>query len=135
MTMKHIKTGFKILVVMAMLTPPLWLGKGKKTPVPVEKKDDDADQGTASYYANKFEGRTTANGEVFDNDSMTAAHNSLPLGTFVKVTNLNNGRSVIVKITDRLAATNKRIIDLTQHAARILGFLEKGTTRVKVEEV
>ena len=130
--MKHIKTGFKILVVIAILTPPLWLGREKKRPVVVAKKSD---LGTASYYANKFEGRKTASGEVFDNDSMTAAHNTLPLGTRVRVTNLSNGRSVIVKITDRLHATNSRIIDLTQTAARELGFLAKGLARVRVERV
>ncbi|SEM16400.1 rare lipoprotein A [Chitinophaga rupis] len=132
--MKHIKTGFKILVVIAILTPPLWLGREKKRPVVVAKKSK-SDMGTASYYADKFEGRKTANGEVFDNDSMTAAHNTLPLGTLVKVTNLSNGRSVIVKITDRLHATNSRIIDLTQTAARELGFLTRGLARVRVERV
>jgi len=130
--MKHIKTGFKILVVIAILTPPLWLGREKKQPAVVVEKSD---MGTASYYANKFEGRKTASGEIFDNDSMTAAHNTLPLGTLVKVTNLSNGRSVIVKITDRLHATNTRIIDLTQTAARQLGFLTNGLARVRVERV
>ena len=130
--MKHIKTGFKILVVIAILTPPLWLGREKKQPVVVVEKSD---MGTASYYADKFEGRKTASGEIFNNDSMTAAHNTLPLGTLVKVTNLSNGRSVIVKITDRLHATNSRIIDLTQTAARELGFLTRGLARVRVEKV
>jgi rare lipoprotein A len=130
--MKHIKTGFKILVVIAILTPPLWLGREKKRPVVVVKKSD---LGTASYYASKFEGRKTANGDIFDNDSMTAAHNTLPLGTLVKVTNISNGRFVIVKITDRLHATNSRIIDLTQTAARQLGFLTSGLARVRVEKV
>src|ERR1700741_3187623 len=66
--------------------------------------------GTASYYADKFNGRRTANGEIFSNNEMTAAHNTLPLGTYVKVTNLRNGRSVIVRITDRLHHKNTRII-------------------------
>ena len=89
--------------------------------------------GVASFYADKFNGRTTANGERFSNQEMTAAHNSLPLGTLVKVTNEQNGKSVMVRITDRLAKTNHRIIDLTQRAAKELGFLHKGIAHVKVE--
>jgi rare lipoprotein A len=110
------------------LLHPIFLGAGKKN-------RDKGARGTASFYADKFNGRKTANGEVFDNSGMTAAHNTLPLGSYVKVTNLRNGRSVIVKITDRLHRNNKRIIDLTKTAARQLGFLARGLTKVKVEEV
>lgn len=91
--------------------------------------------GTASYYADKFNGRKTANGETFSNQEMTAAHNSLPLGTYVKVTNTRNGRWVVVRITDRLHEQNTRIIDLTKKAAGKLGFIARGLTRVKVEVV
>lgn len=91
--------------------------------------------GVASYYANKFNGRLTANGEIFSNNDMTAAHNTLPLGTYVKVTNLRNGRWVVVRITDRLHYANVRIIDLTRKAAGKLGFITRGITRVKVEVV
>ncbi len=113
---------------VSLLSLPLWLGRE-------EAAEKESYQGTASYYANKFDGRRTANGEVFSNREMTAAHNSLPLGTYVKVTNLRNGRSVIVRITDRLHPDNKRIIDLTQLAARQLGFLSHGLTKVKIEMV
>jgi rare lipoprotein A len=89
--------------------------------------------GVASYYSNKFNGRKTANGEIFSQQKLTAAHNSLPLGTYVKVTNLRNKRTVVVKINDRLNAKNKRLIDLTRAAAQKLGFIKAGLTRVKVE--
>ncbi|RPD42343.1 septal ring lytic transglycosylase RlpA family protein [Chitinophaga barathri] len=91
--------------------------------------------GIASYYAQKFHGRKTASGEIFDNTAMTAAHNTLPLGTMIKVTNMRNNRWVIVKVTDRLHAANRRIVDLTQAAAKQLGFIHWGLTKVKVEVV
>lgn len=91
--------------------------------------------GTASYYAQKFHGRKTASGEIFDNTAMTAAHNTLPLGTLIKVTNLRNNRWVVVRVTDRLHAANRRIVDLTQAAAKKLGFIHWGLTKVKVEVV
>ena len=89
--------------------------------------------GTASFYANKFSGRKTANGEIFSQVKMTAACNVLPLGTWVKVTNLRNGKSVIVKVNDRLHAKMKRLVDLTRAAGQKLGFINSGVTKVKVE--
>jgi rare lipoprotein A len=89
--------------------------------------------GLASFYSNKFNGRKTANGEIFSNQKLTAAHNTLPLGTYVRVTNLRNGRTVIVKVNDRLHHRNKRIIDLSRLAATKLGFIKSGLTRVKIE--
>ena len=97
------------------------------------KNIPDALYGTASYYANKFEGRLTANGEVFSQQKMTAACNVLPLGTWVKVTNLHNGHSVIVKINDRLHYKNKRLVDLSKIAAKKMGYMGGGLTKVKVE--
>ena len=97
------------------------------------KNIPDALYGTASYYANKFEGRLTANGEVFSQQKMTAACNVLPLGTWVKVTNLYNGRTVIVKVNDRLHYKNKRLVDLSKIAARKIGYTGGGLTKVKVE--
>jgi rare lipoprotein A len=91
--------------------------------------------GIASYYAQKFHGRKTASGEIFDNTAMTAAHNTLPLGTYIKVTNIRNNRWVVVKVTDRLHAANRRIVDLTQAAARKLGFIHWGLAKVRVEVV
>lgn len=104
-------------------------------PAMAQQKAKSPSTGIASYYAQKFHGRTTASGEVFDNTAMTAAHNTLPLGTFIKVTNIRNNRWVIVKVTDRLHAANRRIVDLTQAAAKKLGFIHWGLTRVRVEVV
>ena len=103
--------------------------------LPVKKATPKAkiQYGMASFYSNKFNGRKTANGEIFSNQKLTAAHNTLPLGTYVRVTNLRNGRTVIVKINDRLHHRNKRIIDLSRAAATKLGFIKSGLTRVKVE--
>ncbi len=89
--------------------------------------------GTASYYSNKFQGRLTSNGELYDKDKMTCAHNSLPLGTWVKVTNLRNKKSVMVRVTDRLHHKNKRLVDLSRAAASKLGYVKRGLARVKVE--
>jgi len=97
------------------------------------KNIPDALYGTASYYANKFEGRLTANGEIFSQQKMTAACNVLPLGTWIKVTNLYNGRSVIVKVNDRLHYKNKRLVDLSKIAAKKIGYTGGGLTKVKVE--
>lgn len=91
--------------------------------------------GQASYYANKFQGRKTANGEIFSQNKMTCASNVLPLGTWVKVTNLRNGKSVIVKINDRIHPKMKRIVDLSKAAAQRLGYVSRGLTRVKIEIV
>ncbi|MCK9605283.1 MAG: septal ring lytic transglycosylase RlpA family protein [Methylomonas sp.] len=89
--------------------------------------------GTASYYNDKYHGRTTTSGETYDRNSMTAAHNSLPLGTRLRVTNLKNNRSVIVKVNDRMHRSNKRLIDLSKKAAKELGFIKAGLTKVKIE--
>lgn len=89
--------------------------------------------GIASFYDNKFEGRLTSNGEVFTQKKLTAASNTLPLNCWVKVTNLSNKRSVILRITDRMHPKNKRLIDLSRAAASSLSYTGKGLTRVKVE--
>ncbi|MBK6635571.1 MAG: septal ring lytic transglycosylase RlpA family protein [Chitinophagaceae bacterium] len=80
-------------------------------------------------------GRKTASGELFDQKKMTCACNVLPLGTWIKVTNLRNGRSVVVKVNDRLHPRMKRIVDLSVTAAKKLGYISSGLTRVKVEPV
>ena len=92
-------------------------------------------KGIASFYHDKFEGRKTANGEVFDNDKFTAASNTLKLGTYVKVTNLSNGQVIYVRVNDRMAKDNDRLIDLASIAAKKLQFHKKGITKVKVEPV
>ncbi len=92
-----------------------------------------SETGVASFYHDMFEGRKTANGEIFRQDKMTAAHKTLPLGTWVKVTNLNNDSTVIVKINDRMPLWNKRSIDLTEAAAGQLNYISRGLTRVLIE--
>lgn len=89
--------------------------------------------GIASYYAAKFQGRKTASGEVYRNELITAACNVLPLNTWIRVTNLSNNISVIAKINDRLHPKNKRLIDLSKSAAKQLGYISDGLTKVKVE--
>lgn len=90
-------------------------------------------QGMASWYGPGFHGRRTASGERFNQYGMTAAHRSLPLGTNVKVTNLNNGRSVVVRITDRGPFGGGRIIDLSKGAARLIGVVQSGVAPVLLE--
>ncbi len=89
--------------------------------------------GVASYYAKKFTGRKMTNGEIYRPEKYTAACNVLPLNTWIKVTNLKNNKSVIVKISDRMNSKNKRLVDLSYSAAKKLGYLSSGLTRVKVE--
>jgi rare lipoprotein A len=89
--------------------------------------------GLASWYGNEFQGRPTSSGEVFDTNDMTAAHRTLPFGTNVMVTNLENERSVVVRINDRGPFIAGRIIDLSYAAARVLGIVGPGTARVRME--
>ena len=88
--------------------------------------------GTASFYGDGFHGRETASGEVFDQEAMTAAHRTLAFGTLLRVTNLANGASVVVRINDRGPYVRGRSIDLSLGAARALGFVEEGTARVRM---
>ena len=89
--------------------------------------------GQASWYGPGFYGNFTANGEVYRPGTMTAAHKSLPFGTRVRVTNLNNGRSRIVRINDRGPYVGGRIIDLSEAAAQSLGVIDSGVASVKIE--
>lgn len=89
--------------------------------------------GVASYYHDKFEGRQTANGEVFTQKNYTAASNTYPLNCWVRVTNLRNDKSVVVRIIDRMHRLNTRLIDLSRSSAEELGYISRGLTRVKVE--
>lgn len=98
-----------------------------------KKKFAKVQYGVASYYHDKFQNRLTASGEKFDQKKMTAAHNGLPLNTWIRVTNLRNNRSVIVRVNDRLHRKNTRLVDLSNVAARDLGYLGNGLTKVKVE--
>jgi rare lipoprotein A len=92
----------------------------------------ETETGYASFYADKFEGRKTANGEIFNQSKLTAAHKKLPFGTQVMVTNLANGRSVQVRINDRGPFVSGRIIDLTKAAAKEIDMLGAGVARVRI---
>lgn len=91
--------------------------------------------GRASWYGELFHGKITANGEIFDMNRMTAAHPELPLGSYVRVTNLSNGRSIVVRINDRGPVIPGRIIDLSYKAAETLRFRGKGLQRVRLDVV
>lgn len=90
-------------------------------------------EGRASYYSSRFHGRRTASGEPYDETTMTAAHPSLPFDTQLCITNLNNGRSAMVRVNDRGPFVGGRIIDVSMAAARELGMLRAGIIRVRVE--
>ncbi len=90
------------------------------------------ERGKASYYADKFEGQSTASGELYHQDSLTAAHRTYPFGTRVKVTNVKNQRSVMVRINDRGPFVKGRVVDLSRKAMDILGGLKQGLIEVEV---
>jgi rare lipoprotein A len=89
--------------------------------------------GTASWYGKDFHGKKTANGETYNLDDLTAAHPTLPLPSMIKVTNLDNNKSQVVRVNDRGPFAKNRVIDVSEKTAEILGFKNKGTTQVKVE--
>jgi rare lipoprotein A len=91
--------------------------------------------GMASFYGTKFQGRKTASGERYSNAAMTAAHRTAPFGTRMKVTNVSNGRSVVVRVNDRGPFVRGRVIDVSRAAATQLGFVGRGVTRVRVERL
>lgn len=99
----------------------------------VSEKFSHFQAGTASYYGEKWNGRRTSNGEVFNTKLLTAAHNSLPFGTLVRVTNQSNGKSVVVRINDRGPFKKGRVIDLTKAAFESIENINRGLTKVKLE--
>jgi len=94
-----------------------------------------AEVGLASWYGLDFQGLNTASGELFDNNKLTAAHPNLPFGTTVRVTNLKNHQSALLKINDRGPGIGHRVIDVSWQAARKLGFVEAGLAHVKIDVV
>lgn len=115
---------------------PKKIGKPYKingvTYYPMESADGYSEVGIASWYGPGFHGKLTANGEKYNQKAMTAAHKTLPLPTLVKVENLENGKSVVVRVNDRGPYSKGRIIDLTEVAAKRLGMIDKGTAKVRV---
>ena len=102
---------------------------------PVSAKAKFASSGVASYYGPGFHGRRTANGETFNMHAMTAAHRTLPFGTLIKVTNLSNGKSTIVRVNDRGPYVGNRVIDLSVAAAKEIGSTHSGVAQVSLEIV
>jgi rare lipoprotein A len=92
-----------------------------------------AEEGIANFYSDKFQGRKTASGAVYDKNKLTASHKTLPYGTKVRVTNLENGKSVVVTVNDRMKPGSPVVIDVTRRAAQDLGFAKAGKAKVKVE--
>jgi len=98
------------------------------------REDWDYDEtGVASWYGPDFHGKTTANGEIFDENAVSAAHKTLPMPSVVRVTNMDNGRSLVVRVNDRGPFVNGRIIDLSRRSAQLLGFEANGTAKVRVQ--
>lgn len=118
-------------LLLALMVPVMGVFAQKKNyrNVPVV----DTAVGNASFYADKFIGKKTASGEVFSQDKLTCAHNTYPFGSKVRVTNLKNGKTVILKVNDRLHHRNPRLVDLTRAAASKLDFRKTGIIKVKVE--
>jgi rare lipoprotein A len=116
-------------------TPAMVAAQEKKDSIVLTRSKNVArvQYGIASFYHNKFEGRKTANGEIFTQKGMTAASNTHPLNCWVRVTNSRNKKMVILRITDRMHPKNPRLIDLSRAAAVKLGYTGRGLTRVKVE--
>ena len=98
------------------------------------KEDFNYDEtGIASWYGTKFHGRKTANGEIYDMNALTAAHRTLPMPSYVRVTNLENGRSLVLKVNDRGPFARGRIIDISRRGSQLLGFQKAGTAKVRVQ--
>ena len=129
-SLKHGSIDLSFLVITALLV--LTTGCTKPRVHPPGKK---VFIGYASWYGPGFHGRRTASGEIFNMYDYTAAHRTLPFGTRVKVTNLKNGRSVIVRINDRGPAKKNRIIDLSYQAAKKIDMIRDGIVKVRVEVI
>ena len=123
-----------LFLLASLIFAPI-LGQKPSSSTPAKNTKPGILYGTASYYADKFQGRPTASGQPYDKNKMTCACNKLPLGTWIRVTNLKNKKQVVVKIIDRLHYKNERLVDLSRAAASKLGYLGSGLTRVKVEKM
>ena len=131
-----IQTGVSTVPVPSEINTSLHLKRDSLSTPDIEKELGKlfmVTEGKASYYADRFHGRLTANGERFNMHDLTAAHKSLPFGSMVRVTNLSNGKKVLVRINDRGPYIKGRIIDLSLEAAKEIDLLKKGVTNVRIE--
>ena len=124
--------GFIALSPKYEAKPPVYVG-----PMPLIRPAlaPKGEVGVASWYGLEFQGRHTTSGELFDNKKLTAAHPTLPFGTTVRVTNLRNHESALLKINDRGPGVGTRVIDVSWEAAKKLGFLEAGLAHVKIDVI
>jgi rare lipoprotein A len=125
------------LVAVIACSPSIRFGKtskgGGSTSTP--RTVTESETGIASYYADKFHGKRTANGETFDMHALTAAHPSLPFNTIIDVTNLANDKRVRLRVNDRFPGTAGRVIDVSLEAAKRLGMIQSGTARVRIDVI
>jgi rare lipoprotein A len=125
------------LIALLACSPSIRFGKttsgGGSTSSP--RTISDSETGTASYYADKYHGKRTANGETFDMHALTAAHPSLPFNTIIDVTNLANDKRVRLRVNDRFPGTAGRVIDVSLEAAKRLGMIQSGTARVRIDVI
>jgi len=128
--MKVVSAALAVAVVLSLAAFSSCGGGAKK---PVTKANTSGETGMASWYGKKFHGRKTASGERFNMYKMTAAHRTLPFGSKVKVTSIENKKSVVVRINDRGPFTKGRIIDLSYSAAKKIDMIKKGVVKVRIE--
>lgn len=125
-----------ILLLSTSCSPAVYYSQVNSAPTKNARAGKTADgqviEGTASYYAQKFHGRKTASGEIYDMNKLTAAHRDLPFGTWIDVKNLENGKSVRVRVNDRGPFMADRILDLSLQAAKELDMIRKGTASVQI---
>lgn len=124
-----------LLLVAILVSSVLMATKNEKKASSTEKEEAKTFTGSASWYGPKFHGKTTANGDQYDMHGMTCASNRFPLGTWLRVTNVKSGKTIIVRVNDRMHPRMKRIIDLSKGAAKELGILSVGVAQVKVEDL
>lgn len=128
-SMRHLAVALFLLLLQGCS-----LVRGTPTigPVPAGTRAGWTETGVASWYGEPFHGRTTASGERYDMEELTCAHKTLPFGTYVRVENLDNGRSITLKVNDRGPFVDGRIVDVSRKAARELGMMGPGTARVRI---
>lgn len=124
-----------LVLVATMMAGPVTQGSSSGSSTKNNSLSKPYQIGRASWYGKQFHGRETASGEPYDMFQFTAAHRQLPLGTWVRVTNLHNGRSIVVRVNDRGPYVGKRIIDLSYAAAQMLDLRSRGTEQVRLDIV
>jgi rare lipoprotein A len=133
--------GVRVLAAMCLAAVLVGTGCAHRVPAPepmpepAPRRAPGVEEGFASFYGRPHHGKRTASGERFDMRALTCAHRTLPFGTRVRVTDLESGRSVLVRVNDRGPFTEGRIVDLSLAAARALGMVERGVARVRLEPV